>query len=217
MVTLAYVHPPRAPDDGGVVLPPEFFRRQDESPDELFFAHGRVGSHLDAPAIAALRSWYDELLPRGGVVLDLGAGPASHLPERIGRVVGAGANAQGMAANAVLAERWAVDLNGDAPLPWPDATFAAAVCTAAVQYFVRPRELFRDVARCLIPGAPLLVAFGNRMFPTKAVLCWRVSDDAAHGRLVASYFQAGGFGTPFERSFLPAAGDPLYLIGAAVL
>jgi len=54
------------------------------------------------------------------------------------------------------------------------------------------------------------------MFPTKAVLCWRVSDDAAHGRLVRSYFAAaGGFGPVEARSFVPDAdGDPLYLLWA---
>lgn len=203
-----------ADDDRVGSLPPEFFRRQDERPDELFFAQPRLGSHLDAPAIEALRRWYRDLLPRDGPVLELCAGAASHLPDGLEPVVGAGLHEQGMAVNAALAERWAIDLNGDAPLPWADSTFTAAVCTASVQYLVRPRELFREVARCLRPGAPFLVAFGNRMFPTKAVLCWRVSDDAAHGRLVESYFQAGGFGATFDRSFLPEGGDPLYLIGA---
>jgi SAM-dependent methyltransferase len=215
MVRLAYVRSAAMPDDAGVgSLPPEFFRRQDERPDALFFAQGRVGSHLDGPAIAALRGWYEALLPRSGPILDLCAGLSSHLPSGSGPVVGVGSNELGMASNEGLQERWAIDLNGDAPLPWPDATFAAAVCTASVQYLVRPRERFREVARCLRPGAPFLVAFGNRMFPTKAVLCWRVSDDAAHGRLVESYFQAAGFGPTFQRSFLPDGGDPLYLIGA---
>jgi hypothetical protein len=91
------------------------------------------------------------------------------------------------------------------------------VCTVSVQYLTQPVAVFAEVARCLRPGAPFLVAFSNRMFPTKAVLCWRVSDDAAHARLVRSYFAAaGGFGAVEARSFVPDAdGDPLYLLWAA--
>jgi SAM-dependent methyltransferase len=194
-------------------LPPEFFRRQDERPDALFFAEARLGIHFDPAAATILAGWYDELLPRSGTILDLCAGASSHLPDGP-IVIGAGAYATGMDDNPRLRERWPLDLNRDPGLPWADASFAAAVCTSGVQYLVHPREVFREVRRCLAPGAPLLVAFGNRMFPTKAVLCWRVSDDAAHARLVASYLAAAGFEPAFQRSFTPDGGDPLYLVGA---
>jgi hypothetical protein len=43
-----------------------------------------------------------------------------------------------------------------------------------------------------------------------------VSDDAAHGRLVESYFAAaGGFGPVQARAFVPDDGDPLYLMWAS--
>ena len=108
-----------------------------------------------------------------------------------------------------------LDLNHDPVLPFAPASLAAAVCTASVQYLTRPIELLREVGRALRPGAPFLVAFGGRMFPTKAVLCWRASDDEAHLRLVRAYFAAaGGFGPSEVHGHRSEGGDPLYLISA---
>ena len=156
------------------LIPPEFFRRQDEEPDERFYAVPRPDSHLDDAADAIVTRWYDERLPLDGPVLDL---------------------------------------NEDPTLPFADASLAAAVCTASVQYVTRPVDLLREVARVLRPGAPFLVVFGNRMYPTKAVLCWRASDDEAHLRLVRGYLEAsGGFGPPELHGHRPEQGEPLYLI-----
>jgi SAM-dependent methyltransferase len=174
-------------------LPPEFFRRQDERPDALFYAVPRPSTHLD-----------------------LLAGASSHLPADCDRVLGVGLDADALARNGCLAERWLLDLNARPKLPFDDGALAGAVCSVSVQYLTRPIEVFAEVARCLRPGAPFLVAFSNRMFPSKAVLCWRASDDAAHGRLVRSYFAAaGGFGPALSRAFVPdGGGDPLYLVWA---
>ena len=197
-------------------LPPEFFRRHDERPDEEFYAVPRPASHLDERADRVVAGWYDELLPAGGRVLDLFAGAASHLPERVSEVIGVGLDADALASNRRLAERHRLDLNLQPSLPLADGSLAGAVCTVSVQYLTQPIAVFAEVARCLRPGTPFLVAFSNRMFPTKAVLCWRASDDAAHGRLVRSYFTAaGGFGPVEARSFVPDGdGDPLYLLWA---
>jgi len=197
-------------------LPPEFFHRQDERPDELFYAEPRPASHLDEAADRVVSGWYRELLPDGGVVLDLLAGAVSHLPAGGSAVVGVGLDADALARNPALTERVLLDLNLDPSLPLADASLDGAVCTVSVQYLTRPVEVFAEVARCLKPGAPFLVAFSNRMFPTKAVLCWRASDDAAHGRLVSCYFDAaGGFGPIDVRSHVPEGeGDPLYLFWA---
>jgi len=203
--------------DGSVSsLPPEFFRRQDERPDDQFYAVPRPASHLDERADRVVAGWYRELLPAGGRVLDLFAGAASHLPEPLAAVIGVGLDADALGRNERLAERHRLDLNLRPSLPFADASLDGAVCTVSVQYLTQPVAVFAEVARCLRPGAPFLVSFSNRMFPTKAVLCWRVSDDAAHGRLVRSYFAAaGGFGGVEARSFVPDAdGDPLYLLWA---
>jgi SAM-dependent methyltransferase len=197
-------------------LPPEFFRRQDERPDALFYAVPRPSAHLDVAADAVLSAWYAEMLPASGPVLDLLAGASSHLPADCDRVLGVGLDADALARNGCLAERWLLDLNARPELPFDDGALAGAVCSVSVQYLTRPIEVFAEVARCLRPGAPFLVAFSNRMFPSKAVLCWRASDDAAHGRLVRSYFAtAGGFGPVLSRAFVPdGGGDPLYLVWA---
>jgi SAM-dependent methyltransferase len=208
----------RVRHDGGVSsLLPEFFRRQDERPDDQFYAVPRPASHLDERADRVVAGWYDELLPAAGRVLDVFAGAASHLPARISTVVGVGLDGDALDRNPRLAESHRLDLNQQPLLPFMDASLGGAVCTVSVQYLTRPAEVFAEVGRCLKPGAPFLVAFSNRMFPTKAVLCWRVSDDAAHGRLVESYFAAaGGFGPVQARAFVPDdGGDPLYLLWAS--
>lgn len=197
-------------------LLPEFFRRHDEDPDARFYAVPRVDSHLDAHGDAVVAGWYDDLLPTDGRVLDLFAGAVSHLPARCRDVVGVGLDGRALERNAQLAQTHLLDLNADPRLPFETASLAAAVCTVSVQYLTRPHETLAEVARCLRPGAPFAVAFSNRMFPSKAVLCWRASDDAAHVRLVRGYFAAaGGFGGVSCRSYVPDDGGfPLYLLWA---
>jgi SAM-dependent methyltransferase len=198
-----------------VRLPPEFFRRHDESPDPLFYSVHRPSTHLDSAARELLRDWYRELLPASGPLLDICAGESSHLPEGVGPVTGVGLDQAAMRKNPALSESWLLDLNESPELPFGAATFAGAVCSVSAQYLTQPVPLFREIARCLRPGAPFLVAFSNRMFPTKAVLAWRVSDDAAHSRLVADYFtSSGAFGPLFKRSYDGAGGVPMYLLGA---
>lgn len=197
-------------------LPPEFFRRHDEGPDAQFYAVPRADSHLDAVGDALLAAWYDELLPPRGQVLDLFAGAVSHLPVRCSDVAGVGLDRQALARNRQLSESHLIDLNAEPVLPFATGSLAGAVCTVSVQYLTRPIETVREVARCLRPGAPFAIAFSNRMFASKAVLCWRASDDAAHLRLVQGYLcAAGGFGEVASRSHVGDDGvDPLYLLWA---
>jgi hypothetical protein len=86
-----------------------------------------------------------------------------------------------------------------------------------------PIHTFREVARLLKPGAPFIVTFSNRMFPTKAVRIWRSLDDEGHIALVRTYFElAGGYDPPaVERHVRPnprgwhewfSAHDPLYAV-----
>lgn len=162
-----------------------------------------------------LAGWYRELLPVAGPLLDLCAGECSHLPKGCGPVVGVGLDEAAMRQNPCLSEGVVLDLNVSPTLPFDDATFAGATCSVSAQYLTQPVALFREVARTLKPGAPFVVAFSNRMFPTKAVLAWRVSDDAAHRRLIADYFAAaGGFGPLLHRSYDGAGGVPIYLVAA---
>lgn len=194
-------------------LPQEFFRRYDEAPDALFYAVPRPATHLDSTAGSLLSAWYEDLLP-AGTLLDLCAGACSHVRNQ-SEVVGLGLDAAGLGANPTLREVHLHDLNVDPRLPFCDQRFAAAMCNLSAQYLTRPSEVFREVARSLKPGAPFFVAFSNRMFPSKAVLAWRASDDAAHIRLVRSYFAAAeAFGDVNERLHQPLNGTPLYLLWA---
>lgn len=196
-------------------LRPEFFRRLDERPDALFYRRPRAASHLDETARRAVRAAYDEILPEGGRVLDLMAGVRSDLGARHAAVVGLGLNADELHANPRVDEAVVFDLNLRPELPFADGVFDGAACTVSVQYMTRPVATFASVARVLRPGAPFAVAFSRRMFEPKAVLAWRASDDAAHLRLVRTYFaDSGAFGEVEERHHLPGEGDPVHVLWA---
>lgn len=202
-------------------LPAEAFQRADESPDGGFYAAPRLVTHIDAAAIAAVTQLYRDVVPAGGAVLDLMSSWVSHLPPEAAyaRVAGLGMNADELAANPRLTDCRVQDLNADPRLPYADAEFDAAVCCVSVQYLVRPVEVFRELARVLRPGAPAVVTFSDRCFPTKAVAVWQALDDAGHARLVGSYFAAaGGWGPAGVHVHPPdalrpgrrrRAGDPL--------
>jgi SAM-dependent methyltransferase len=196
-------------------LPPEFFRRQDEDDDALFYRRPRTAPHLDDGACRVVCALYGEILPSTGVVLDLMASVDSHLRDTPVGAVGLGLNREELTSNERLAEHVIHDLNQDDGLPFGERVFDGAVCTAAVQYLTRPCRTFAEVGRVLRPGAPFIVSFSVRMFPTKAVLAWRASDDAAHLRLVEHYFHASAaFGPVARRLHVPESGDPLYALWA---
>jgi SAM-dependent methyltransferase len=180
----------------GVVtnFPPQAFGREDESNDAFFYSEPRFVAHIDDFAIAAVGEAYRRFLPAGGAILDLMSSWISHFPAdfETGRVVGLGMNAEELAANPRLADWVAHDLNLDPVLPFADEAFDGAVVCVSVQYLTRPVDVFRDVGRTLRPGAPFIVAYSNRCFPTKAVRIWQALDDADKGRLVATYLTDAG-------------------------
>lgn len=197
-----------------------YFRREDESPDAEFYAAPRLTIHIDDDAIAAVTELYRELLPAAGVILDLMSSWRSHLPEDRGftRVVGLGMNAEEMADNPQLDEFVVHDLNADPRLPFPDESFDGCCVTVSVQYLTRPVEVFREVNRVLRPGAPLIITYSNRCFPTKAVAVWRATTDEQHARLIAAYFHdSGNWGDVSAQDRSPRRPyytDPLYAVWA---
>jgi ubiquinone/menaquinone biosynthesis C-methylase UbiE len=125
-------------------------------------------------------------------------------------------NAEEMADNPQLASHVVHDVNLDPRLPFADGEFDGAVCAVSIQYVLHPLALFREVRRVLRPGAPFVVSFSNRCFPTKAVAVWLDSTDEQHVALVGAYFEhAGGFTdiTAEDRSPSPHS-DPLYVVWA---
>ncbi len=203
---------------GDGLLSPAAYTREDESPDDHFYSFPRRVVHIDDGAIAALGRLYADVLPTGGRLLDLMSSWRSHLPAglKTGEVVGLGMNAEEMADNAQLARHVVHDVNRDPRLPFGPGEFDGAMCAVSIQYVLHPLRLFREVHRVLKPGAPFVVSFSNRCFPTKAVAVWLDSTDQHHMMLVRSYFEsAGGWknATVEDRSS-SGYGDPLYAVWA---
>jgi len=177
-------------------LPADYFGRVDDTDDELFYSTPRLVVHIDDGAIAKVGEIYALLLPQGGAILDLMSSWRSHLPAHLrpARVVGLGMNRAEMEDNPALTEIVIHNLNRAPRLPFADAEFDGAVVTVSVQYMTSPIGTFAEVARVLKPGAPFIVTFSNRMFPTKAVAVWQNLDDYDHVKLVSRYFmESGGF------------------------
>src|SRR6185295_1530324 len=189
------------------LFPPAAYERDDESSDARFYSEPRKVVHIDEGAIAALGRLYERVLPAGGRLLDLMSSWRSHLPGSLGaEVVGLGMNAEEMADNPQLARHVVHDVNDAAApaLPFEDESFDGAMCAVSIQYVTRPVWLFREVRRVLKAGAPFVVSFSNRCFPTKAVAVWLNTTDAHHVELVQAYFEgAAGFGKPVAENRSP--------------
>jgi SAM-dependent methyltransferase len=198
-------------------LAPGAFARIDEEDDAAFYEPARLVTHIDDNAIRVLTGLYREILPAGGVLLDLMSSWVSHLPSDVqyAAVIGHGMNAEELAANSRLTRRFVQNLNQDTALPLGDASVDAAMICVSIQYLQQPVALLREVARVLWPGAPVVVSFSNRCFWTKAVAVWRGLDDAGHARLVELYLQTAGFANPETRRLAPYIEDeqdPIYAV-----
>jgi hypothetical protein len=181
--------------DNGLGLPQGAFAKIDAEEDEIFYEPPRLVCHIDDGAIAALTEFYREVLPAGGVLLDLMSSWVSHLPPEIdyAEVIGHGMNATELAANPRLSRWFIQNLNRDSVLPLADGSVDAAMICVSVQYLQQPVAVLREVARVLRPGAPLVISFSNRCFWTKAVAVWRALDDDGHTSLVELYLRHAGF------------------------
>jgi len=182
-------------DDPFPELPTGAFGKQDNGDDLAFYVPPRLVTHIDGGATAALTDFYQAMLPDGGRVLDLMSSWVSHLPEdrAYAEVVGHGMNTQELSANPRLARWFVQNLNQNSTLPLDNQSFDAALCCVGVQYLQRPLEVFADVRRVLVAGAPFVVSFSNRCFPTKAVAIWRALDTNGHAALVKLYLERSGF------------------------
>jgi len=198
-------------------VPEEAFRRTDETPDEEFYRTPRLVTHIDEGAIAAVTQLYRELFPFGGEILDLMSSWVSHLPPEVEyrRVIGLGMNEVELRRNERLDSYIVQNLNTDPLLPLGTGEFDGARICVSIDYLTRPVEVLREVGRVLKPGAPLVVTFSNRCFPTKAIEIWHRLDDAGHMRLVEDYFrEAGNFEgvRSLDRSPRRLFSDPLYAV-----
>ena len=197
-------------------LPPEAFRKEDSSPDTLFYRAPRFVTHIDEGAISAVTAAYREHLPKGGTILDLMSSWVSHLPPEAAyrEVIGHGMNEAELRANPRLSRWWVQDLNADPTLPLEDASFEGAAICVSIQYLQDPVAVLSDLRRTLQPGAPVVISFSNRCFPTKAVAVWLTLDGQDHQRLVSLYLQEAGWGEVTAQAAVPPSprGDPLWIV-----
>jgi len=171
----------------------EPFARLDEREDRLFYYQPRLVQHLDAQVRAQITELYARFLAPGMRVLDLMSSWVSHLPDQLDlEVTGLGLNAEELKQNPRLSERLVHDLNLKPELPFADAHFDAVLCTASVEYLVKPDEVFRAVRRVLKPGAPFVVTFSERWFPPKAIQIWSMLHPFERLGLVLDIFRRNG-------------------------
>ena len=204
------------------------FDRLDEGDDAAFYATPRLVTHIDQPATATIGRILSQLIAPEAEILDLMSSWRSHLPPdlRPRRVVGLGLNGTEMRENDQLSAWILHDLNQEPTLPFEDASFDAVINTVSIQYMTRPFEVFREVGRILRPGAPCIVIFSNRMFPTKAIQVWRSSTEQQRVAIVRQYFEESGLfchvqsierstNRPPQQSplsWLALSGDPVYVV-----
>ena len=203
--------------EGANVLPPEAFRRMDETPDEVFYRTPRLVTHIDEEAIGAVTQLYREYFPANGAILDLMSSWISHLPPEVtyGRVAGVGMNLEELIANPRLTEFVTQNLNTDPRLPFEDDVFDGAGLCVSIDYLTDPIAVLREAGRVLKPGAPLIITFSNRCFPTKAVAIWHALDDGGRVALVHRFLTDTALFTDieaFDRSPRQGRSDPLYAV-----
>ena len=182
-------------DPAGAYFSATGLSRQDPAADAGFYATPRLTQHLDAQCRTDIAMLYGRLLQPGMKVLDLMASCDSHLPEtaRGLQVSGLGMNQVELAANPRLSERLVQDLNATAALPWPDCSFDCVLCTASIEYLVRPASMLDEVKRVLRPGGVVAISFSDRWFPTKAIRVWSALHPFERMGLVLSLLWLAGF------------------------
>jgi len=168
--------------------------RMDERDDALFYSKPRLVQHLDTRALATANALYQRLLPGDAEVLDLMASHDSHLQGcSLRRLSVLGMNEDELRSNRAATDRVVQDLNTEPALPGADASLGAVVCTASVEYLVRPQEVLAEVRRLLRPGGVFIVTFSNRWFPTKAIRVWSELHEFERVGMVTQWFAQAGF------------------------
>jgi SAM-dependent methyltransferase len=197
-------------------LPERSFDKEDDAPDTLFYATPRLVKHIDEGAIAAVTGLYRELLPAGGVILDLMGSWVSHLPPEItyAEVIGHGMNETELTANQRYTRWFIQDLNQKTRLPLAGESVDAVAICVSIQYLQQPVAVLSEVREILKPGGVVIITFSNRCFPTKAVLIWQALEMGHHQQLVSLYLEQAGFTDVDARTVIPQGldQDPLWAV-----
>ncbi|MGD2076591.1 MAG: class I SAM-dependent methyltransferase [Gammaproteobacteria bacterium] len=168
--------------------------RMDQREDSAFYARARMVQHLDARAIETVNALYRRLIPAQAEVLDLMASYDSHLKGCEMRSLHVlGMNSDELGANAEATSDRVQDLNQSPRLPFKAASLDAVVCTASIEYLVRPQAVLAEVLRVLRPGGLFAVTFSNRWFPSKAIQVWSELHEYERLGMVTQWLQQAGF------------------------
>ncbi len=200
--------------------PATAFARLDEDPDADFFSRPSLSPYWETPALHRVSREYRRLIPPASRVLDLMAGVHSPLQEADidGLSVHcAGLNRIELEHNPLCDERRALDVNVPAPLPWPDGHFDAVLIHAAIEYVIRPCELFDEVHRILRPGGRFIISFGNCWVDEKVIRIWTELQEFERPALLLSWLRRQGGFARFEACSLrglPGRPDRLQVLSA---
>ena len=171
------------------------YKRVDEADDVIFYEKERKVHHLDAYARKTISEIYAGAIKPGDHVLDLMSSWESHLPEDLDsvKVSGLGMNAIELQANPLLDDYILHDLNKDCLVPYANETFDVVICTASVEYLIKPLNVFEQIKRVLKPGGKCIMTFSNRWFPSKSIILWSEIHEFERVGLVMEYFKQSGW------------------------
>jgi SAM-dependent methyltransferase len=208
------------------------FLRDDQRADSIFYSNPRFVNHLDSLALSTVENIYARLIPKEADILDLMAGPDSHLKEELvlKSVTGLGLNKDELEANTQLSAIIIHDLNEDYSLPFNNHTFDAVINTVSVDYLIRPVDVFSEVGRVLRPDGIFILLFSNRMFPPKAVKIWKNTLEKdridlvkkfitlSEALVVQGYSESKGKPRPEDDKYFKYGipSDPIYAVWASV-
>lgn len=196
----------------------------DERIDTQWYAQPRFVQHIDDGAIAALKTYYGNIIKPTSSVLDICSSWVSHLPDTLKPqiMVGYGMNKEEMARNVHLTRFFVKDLNVIPSLKEvEDESVDTVICNVSVDYLTKPVDVFGEMKRVLRTGGTAHMAFSNRCFPTKVVGKWMGMSDGERRRWVGGYFWASGGWKDVEEVVLKdgksgffGQEDPLYVVRA---
>lgn len=194
------------------------FDRQDASTDTDFYDTPRFVTHIDDAAIASLKLYYEDVLPRKGRILDFCSSWISHFPSsreeaaHAGQlqVVGLGMNHKELAANPILnGGRVLQDLNVDPTVPMTvcdtattanldgqpasDGLLDASTCVVSIDYLIKPVEVLKSLRERTRVGGSVHLVISNRCFPTKAISRWLEISESARLEMVGDYLYFAGW------------------------
>lgn len=208
------------------------FFKDDQRADSMFYSNPRFVSHLDSLALSTVENIYARLIPKEADILDLMAGPDSHLREELvlKSVTGLGLNKDELEANTQLSAIIIHDLNEDYSLPFNNHTFDAVINTVSVDYLIRPVDVFSEIGRVLRPDGIFILVFSNRMFPPKAVNIWKNTLEKdridlvkkfitlSEALVVQGYSESKGKPRPENDKYFKYGipSDPIYAVWASV-